>query len=224
MISGIRAVGFDLDGTFLKTHVDYKKLNCVDAIIMKKYGIMPSLIGCKDQMRIPRYMIRNWLKINGRINEFDTINREIDDTCTLVEKEYIDEATPFPRSIECIDVLKSKGLKVGILTRGGHDYAYSVLSRFGIFDHIDAVVGRDYSGYDNAKPSPIAMVEFAGELGVMPYEMLYVGDNITDYLSAKYAGAKFIGVLSGSCTFEDWKKQDPNIVTMHYAGDIMDLV
>ena len=219
-----RAVGFDLDGTFLRTHVDYAKLNDVDKVIMEKHGVPFSLVGFEAQTKRPRYPLRNWLEANGRGDEYPMINKEIDDTCTMVETEYVDEATPFPGSIECLDIIRSKGLKVGILTRGSHDYAVAALGNCGVADRFDAIVGRDYSHYDNAKPSPVAMRDFAHELGVSPEEILYVGDNRTDYYSARDAGATFVGVLSGTCRKEDWLEEDPDMAIIQYAGDVVDLI
>lgn len=219
-----KAVGFDLDGTFLRTHVDYAKLNDVDKVIMEKHGIPFSLIGFDTQTKRPRYPLGNWLEANGRGDEYPLINKEIDDACTEVETEYVHEAQPFPGSEECIDIIRSKGLKVGILTRGSHEYALRALGNCGMADRFDTIVGRDYSHYDNAKPSPIAMRDFARELDVRPEEILYLGDNLTDYYSARDAGATFVGVLSGSCTREDWLREDPDMVIVQYAGDVVDLI
>ena len=223
MMPGIKAVGFDLDGTFLKTHVDYSKLDRVDRDICERHGIPFDELVFPGIKR-PRFPIREWLEAHGRGDEFPGINKEMDDLCTLIEKEFVHEAEPFPGSAECIDRIRSKGLKVGILTRGSREYADAALGNCGLAESFDAIVGRDYSDYDNAKPSPIAMREFAKELGVDPGEILYLGDNIADYISARDAGASFIGVLSGSADEKDWKGQDPEMVVLHYAGDVADLL
>ena len=39
MIEGIKAVGFDLDGTFMKTHVDYSRLSVADKVVLESHGI-----------------------------------------------------------------------------------------------------------------------------------------------------------------------------------------
>ena len=72
--------------------------------------------------------------------------------------------------------------------------------------------------------SPVAMVEFARLLGVEPSEILYVGDNQTDWMSAHGAGASFVGVLSGHCTEDDWHSIDPDIPVIEYAGDVVGLL
>ena len=129
---------------------------------------------------------------------------------------------PYPGSAECLPILKSRGLKVGILTRGSLEYATRALGP--LFDEFDIVMGRDHSEYDNAKPSPKAMEEFAAELGVRPEEIMYVGDNSTDWMSAHGAGASFVGVRTGSGSDGMWTSVDPDIPVIDYAGDVVTLL
>lgn len=218
----IRAVGFDMDGTFMRTHVDYAKLNDCDRRVLERHGIPFDEIDFGDSPKRPRYPIRKWLEGHGRGDEFPAIDREIDELCTMCECEFVDEAVPFPGSAECLRELKSRGLKVGILTRGSLEYARRALGP--LFDEFDAVMGRDHSGYDNAKPSPVAMREFAELLGVDPCEILYVGDNVTDWQSAKGAGTPFVGVTTGSGSSELWAGCDPRIPVVRYAGDVVSLL
>ena len=223
MFEGIKAVGFDLDGTYLNTHVDYGRIDRADRDACIRHGIPFDELKFTTIKRL-RAPIRGWLEENGRADEFDSISREIDEELTATELQFIDEARPFPGSIECVDVLKSKGLKLGLLTRGSHEYGIKALELAGVCDRFDTVVGRDYKDYDDAKPSPKAMFYFADELGVEPSEILYLGDNKTDYYSARDAGAIFVGVLSGSMSKEAWLKEDPDMVTVQYAGDIAGLL
>ena len=85
-------------------------------------------------------------------------------------------------------------------------------------------MGRDHSSYDNAKPSPKAMVEFAEELGVEPREIVYVGDSVSDYISAHGAGATFVAVTSGKVDETMWMKVDPNLTVLTYAGQAIELL
>lgn len=221
----IKAVGFDLDGTLFETHVDYDSLNDCDRTILEKHDIQFSdVFGDNPERKRLRDPIRKWLEDHGRSDEFDTIYKEIDELSLYYEEQFVSEAKEYPRSIECIRYLRSRGLKVGLLTRGGYHYAETVLKRFGVFDEMDAIIGRDHTYYDNAKPSPIAMREFADALGVGTEEILYLGDNMTDYLSAHDAGSTFIGVLSGAGSKEMWSTVSPRIDTVEHAGDVMDII
>lgn len=211
-----------MDGTFLRTHVDYDRLNNVDREVLARHGVPFDEIDFEGRAKRLRTPIRRWLEANGRGSEWEGINSEIDDLATECECEFVDEAEPFPGSREAIGGIRVKGLKVGILTRGSLQYAKRALGP--AFDDFDAVMGRDYSFYDDAKPSPVAMVQFASLLGVDPSEILYVGDNISDWQSAVGAGAVFVGVLTGSCTEAEWLDADPDMIVVDRAGDVVELL
>ncbi len=221
-MDGIRAVGFDLDGTFMKTRVDYSKLDTADRRVCLEHGIPFDDIDFGDSPKRPRAPIRAWLEANGRGDEFQSVSDDIDRAFTECECEFVHEAVPFPGSAECIPLLKSKGLKVGLLTRGSLEYATRALGP--LSGEFDFVMGRDHSDYDNAKPSPKAMEEFAEELGVRPDEILYVGDNSTDWMSAHGAGARFVGVRTGSGSDAMWSSIDPSIPVIDHAGDVVYLL
>lgn len=222
VMDGIKAVGFDLDGTFMKTRVDYVKLNDADRQVCLSFGIPFDDIDFGDSPKRPRAPIRRWLEEHGRGEEYDKVSNAIDRAFTDCECEFVSEAEPFPGSAECLPVIKSKGLKVGILTRGSQEYAMRALGP--LFSEFDVVMGRDHSDYDNAKPSPRAMEEFAEELGVKPSEILYVGDNTTDWFSAHDAGAVFVGVRTGSGSDQIWHDADPSIPVIDHAGDVISLL
>lgn len=221
----IKAVGFDLDGTFISTHVDYDALYDADRVVLDRMGLpFSEIFGDEPPVKRLRAPIRQWMESNGLGDRFPDVDSAIDDRCTAVEVANIDLSEPYPGTVGCIESLKARGLKVGLLTRGGHEYAERLLSRFDLYDGMDAVMGRDHTCYDDAKPSPKAMVDFAAMLGVLPEEVLYLGDNISDYRSAVDAGASFIGVLSGAMDEAAWRAVDPDIEVLPYAGDVVDVI
>ena len=57
-----------------------------------------------------------------------------------------------------------------------------------------------------------------------PDEILYVGDNTTDWMSAHGAGARFVGVRTGSGSDELWNRVDPSVAVIDYAGDVVHLL
>lgn len=223
MMDGVKAVGFDLDGTFLKTHVDYVKLGEADKKVLKAHGVPFDEVYREAFIKRPRWPIKDWLAAHGRADEFLAISEDIDKAFTEVEIEFVDEAVPYPGSKECLAELRFMGLKTGLLTRGSLRYANLALGHTGTRDGFDVVMGRDHSFYDNAKPSPVAMKEFAELLEVDPSEILYIGDNITDYMSAHGAGARFAGVLTGSGSEKMWKDADPSMIVLEKAGDCVEL-
>jgi phosphoglycolate phosphatase-like HAD superfamily hydrolase len=222
---GIKAIGFDLDGTLIKTHVDYDALRVADIEVFKAHGIpYEEIYGAMDHTERLRKPLKAWLEANDEGDRFQDISDEIDALYTSIEMKYVDEATPFPGSRECIEKIHANGMKVGVLTRGSLGYARTVLEQCDMLDCMDAVMGRDNTGYDDAKPSPKAMYDFASMLGVEPEEILYIGDNPADFHCARDAGSMFIGVLSGTADSELWEKESPGMMTLDYAGSIMDIL
>mgnify|MGYP000944181571 CR=1 FL=1 len=201
----IKAVGFDMDGTFMNTRVDYPRLHNVVADVMKEENIPMGEHNWKQDERLTKVPIYGWIYDAGRWDDVEDIIKKINDRSTEIEKQYYLDASPFPLAVETMDALKHAGYKVGILTRGGRDYAESVLAIWSIYERFDAVVCRDDYPYCDAKPSPIGMRNLAKELGVKPEEILYLGDNLGDWYTARDSGAAFVGVLSGNCTLKDWK-------------------
>ena len=200
----IKAVGFDMDGTFMNTRVDYPRLSRVIPDVMEEEGIPMTARSGTDtrNMGIPF----RWVYDAGRWDEIDIILKKIGDRRTEIEKEYYKDSSPFPLAVETMLALKHKGYKVGILTRGGREYAEAVLNLWNVYDSFDAVVCRDDFAFEDEKPSPMAMKHLADGLGVKPEEIVYLGDNLSDWHTARDSGAEFIGVLSGSCSYDDWKE------------------
>lgn len=221
--SHIRAVGFDMDGTFMNTRVDYPRLRNVISDIMKEEDISiddPAWSRNHLMMNVP---IHEWIYKAGRWDEADRILQRINDRTTAIEKMYYKESSPFPLAVETVDALKNKGYKVGILTKGGRDYAESVLGLWDLYDCFDSVVCRDDHAFEDAKPSPKSMEHFAKGLGVSTEEILYVGDNIIDWYAARDSGASFTGVLTGGCTSEDWDNAGVKDV-IGSVGELLDRI
>jgi len=220
----IRAVGFDMDGTFMDTHVDYKRLadTICDALI--EVGIPEDAI---DRSRGSKTEIDcgvQWLRKNGRANRIPDMIRRVGNAATGVELENAGSAKPFPGSLELLDRLNAMGYKTGILTRGGHDYATRVLRDAGVLDRFDTVVARDDYPEEQAKPSPKSIYNLGNLMGVVPREILYLGDSSIDWMAAHGAGARFIGVLSGGSTYSDWMALDKNIETVDSVRSLLDML
>lgn len=221
--SHIRAVGFDMDGTFMNTRVDYSRLRNVLSDIMKEEGISVDDPAWNHDHLMINVPIHEWIYKAGRWGEVDQIIQKINDRTTAIEKIYYKDSTPFPLAVETMDALKNKGYKVGILTRGGRDYAESVLNLWNLYDRFDSVVCRDDYAFEDAKPSPRSMEHFAKELGVSTKEILYLGDNVSDWHAARDSGASFTGVLTGGCTSKDWDNAGVKDV-IKSVGELLDRI
>jgi Predicted phosphatases len=219
-----KAVAFDMDGTFMDTTVDYVKLLNVVFDEMITSGVPESAIirsgGALSELKSGL----EWLSKNGRQKDVDVIFGRISDRTTKIEMENADTSKPFDGAIEVLDLLKNKGYKTGILTRGGRSYAEYVLKRSNVWHMFDAVIARDDFPESEAKPSPMAMVNLGNAMGLKAEEILFLGDHQTDWLTARDSGAGFYGVLSGGFSMTDWKKTGNNIAVLNTVKDLLEII
>ena len=97
---------------------------------------------------------------------------------------------PFPYVIEMLKAFKEHGIKYGLITskaRGATDYALKLTHLDELFDF---VVCSDE--VKNVKPDPEGVLLAMKHFDVLnKNEVLFIGDNMFDYLTSKNAGVKF---------------------------------
>jgi len=219
-----KAVAFDMDGTFMRTKIDFIKLANVVFDELIEMGVPESAIVRMNGIKGELESGIDWLIENGREKEAHSMFRRVSNRSTTVEMEYADQSRPFDGAAEVVTALRKKGYKTGILTRGGHAYAEFILKKSKVLQLFDAVVARDDFPDDEAKPSPMAIVNLGNLLGVRPEEILFIGDHKIDWLSARDSGAGFYGVLTGGYRLEDWKAIDPNIPLIGGVASLLEMI
>ena len=219
-----KAVGFDMDGTFMKTKIDFIKLANVVFDELITIGVPAHAIDRTKGARGELESGADWLIQNGREKEAHSLFRRISNRSTMVEMEYADISRPFDGAVEVVLALRKRGYKTGILTRGGHEYAECILRKSKVLDLFDVIVARDDFPDNEAKPSPKAMTNLGDLLGVKPEEILYLGDHEIDWLTARDSGAGFYGVLTGGFRREDWNAADPDIEVLDGVASLLKII
>jgi len=214
------AIGFDMDGTLLRTDVNYSKLSKAVYDKMVSAGVPECLLSLKESSLFNMDSGVSYLINNNRAGDVDKLIEDIRRDVDAVEIENVSTAKQFEGGERMIRYLKNKGYKIGVLTRGGRKYATKALTVAGVIDQLDALVCRDDHHESEAKPSPAAMGYLAAELGVRPSDILYLGDHRMDYFCARDSGAGFIGVLT-RYDKKDWEAVDPDI---NVIGTVADLI
>jgi len=90
--------------------------------------------------------------------------------------------------------LKGKGLKIGVVTNANKILSQAALKEFG-FQH-DLLVTEEECGAE--KPDPKPYVYAAEKLGFKTSDCIVVEDTLAGVQAGKSAGARVIGVLTGS--------------------------
>jgi len=94
---------------------------------------------------------------------------------------------PFPGALELLDALRSRGLKLGLITNGFSETHYEKLELLGLQSAFDAVLCADEVGM--VKPDPKIFLHACELLGTVPSRAAMVGDRyFRDITGAREAG------------------------------------
>ena len=201
--SDVRAVVFDMDGTVMDTNVDYVALARVTEDEIVSIGVPADVIARDKAVQTTDNCMR-WI-LENKPDAIRGIDKRIGDRATAVEMQNYRSARPIPGMKDLMGELRSKGYRIGILTRGGRQYMEAVFGVTGTADLFDATVARDDYHHEDAKPSPKSIEHIAGRLGVDPSSVLFVGDSEVDYLTAVNSKIPFIAVCTGNLDSKAWK-------------------
>ncbi|SFK48307.1 HAD family hydrolase [Shimia haliotis] len=91
--------------------------------------------------------------------------------------------------------LRTKGLKLGVMTNDSEYSAQAQLQGVGVSGLFDFIAGFD-SGY-GAKPDPDPLLAFADQQGLAPERVVMVGDSTHDLIAGRRAGMQTVAVLTG---------------------------
>lgn len=192
----LKAVIFDLDDTLVLSTVDFAKFKhlVIERIVRqgedgKLYSPNETIVAILD--RYEQRMLAQGVpenEIRARLAELDRIMDE-------VELERVSETEAIEGAANLLQLLRAKGIKVGILTRGCHEYAEEALSRTGLLSFVDKLECRNSE--TKAKPDPQAYLNLVRSLGIRVEETIFIGDHPIDARCAENAGVIFIAVESG---------------------------
>ena len=99
----------------------------------------------------------------------------------------------YPGVKDVINTLKNKSLVVAIASDAPKTYISKALNYHGI--QVDYIVA--YHDVKNHKPAPDCLQSVLNKFNLLKEEVVYVGDNEADYITANSADISFYGVKWG---------------------------
>ncbi len=219
----LRAVAFDLDGTLIRTSVDFRKMKRGIIRLFGSFGLDQSLFTVSDLTYVTIRRGLDLLASQGIPDaQIAEITSDITRIMNRVELESVSRVEPMPQVSETLFELRERGMKIGVITRGCRAYTMAALDKIGISDMVDGILARD--DVDMPKPHPSHLIGLAKKLGVDPCELVLVGDHRTDYLCAKAAQVVFVGLHSESSDLEALTKGDPRAEIVGNLDDLPELL
>jgi len=188
---------FDLDGTLIISTIDFMKFRTKLMEFMNQKGANMDSYDIRELTVTMISKFEKEMRNKGASEEaVESYLDEIDVFLNEIELENIRMTRAAPGAEELLRVLRDRGVKIGILTRGSPEYSERALKISGLRKYIDEIVARDRSSGIAPKPNKESAIELARKLGVGLEEAVMVGDYSIDFICATDSGIRFYGISS----------------------------
>ena len=184
-LDGVRAVLFDLDGTFADTAPDLGR--AVNRMLEER-SLAPLPI---DAYRAHASAgARGLLKVGFGVSPEDEDYRDLRERfLALYEENLCVDTRVFDGIPQLLGAIESRALRWGIVTNKALRYTDPLLRKLGFGGRAACVVSGDSTPH--IKPHPAPLLRAAELLSLDPARCLYVGDDIRDIQAARAAGMFF---------------------------------
>jgi phosphoglycolate phosphatase len=203
----IEAAVFDYDGTLVHLNIDFGVMRRDVEEVLNEHGIAP-----EDLKEF--YILEMIDEARGRISKEScsrgsAFYRKCHEVVIQHELAATKEGEILPGVVQMLELLKKRGVKVGVITRNC-DKAVKM-----VFPHIerlcDVYIPRDR--ISRVKPNPEHLFLALEKLGVEnAVRCLMVGDHILDVEGGKRMGMKTAGVLTGKTTRQQFIEAGADLV------------
>jgi 2-phosphoglycolate phosphatase len=198
----IKAVLFDLDGTFADTAPDL-------AAALNHTRATRHLPPLSIELLRPQasHGSRGLLKVGFDIEpEHPDYDKLRDTFLDYYAKNICVQTQLFGDTAELISTLEQRGIKWGIVTNKPHCFTIPLMQALGYAERAACLISGDTCAH--SKPHPEPMLKACEIIGVSPAQCLYLGDDLRDMQAANAVGMRGIianyGYVSADASVENW--------------------
>ncbi|MBP2168635.1 phosphoglycolate phosphatase [Erwinia toletana] len=191
----IRALAFDLDGTLVDSAPGLASAldQALQAMQLPAAGVerISTWIGNGADIMVERAL--SWAL--GQPPHEDQAR----DARVLFDKFYAQTvesgSTLFPHVASTLVALSARNIPLAVVTNKPTPFVAPLLQSLGIAQHFSLIIGGDDVVVKKPHPAPLFLV--LGTFGLLPQELLFVGDSRNDILAAQAAGCPCVGMTFG---------------------------
>ncbi|WP_409240662.1 phosphoglycolate phosphatase [Mergibacter septicus] len=189
-----KVIGFDLDGTLVNSLPDLA-LSVNSALA--EFNLPPA-----DESLVLTWigngadiLIERAIEWTGQVFDQTTKDQIKESFNHYYAQNLCNVSRLYPQVKETLTILKQQGYTLAVVTNKPTRHVQPVLSAFGI-DHLfsETLGGQSLPAI---KPHPAPLYYLCGKFGILPQELLFVGDSKNDILAAKAAGCPVVGLTYG---------------------------
>tara|TARA_B100000686_G_scaffold176988_1_gene183956 strand:+ start:647 stop:1375 length:729 start_codon:yes stop_codon:yes gene_type:complete len=183
----VKVIMIDLDGTLLDTAGD---LAISANIMLRKLGAVELPLAT-----VQSYIGKGIMNLVRRCLAHSLNNKPEPELLTQAIKIYEQEYTknlcittrPYPKVIDGLTAFKKAGFKLACITNKSEVFTIPLLRDTKLLNYFDIVLSGD--SLPKKKPDPMPLYHACDFFGILPAEMLLIGDSMTDTKAARAAGS-----------------------------------
>jgi phosphoglycolate phosphatase len=198
----IKAVLFDLDGTFADTAPDLAAaLNHVRSL----HDLPPlPLETTRPQASHGSIgLLGLGFGIGPDAPEFNALREAF---LAHYTAHICDLTTLFPGMAQLVDTLEQRGFSWGIVTNKPHRFTVPLMQALGYAERAACMISGDTCA--RAKPHPDPLLKASEIMGIAPANCIYLGDDLRDMEAGQAAGMRCIiagyGYIDGRADLDSW--------------------
>lgn len=209
MISNLKHICFDLDGTLVDSH---KTIFNATVKSLADLDIRNDLNESTFRDKIGMHFVDIFEDMNIPVTDFEEFIQVYKKNYFL----YINDSLLYPNTAETLQLLSKNGYRISLLTTKAQDQADKILVHFNIASNFDFIMGRR-NGIAH-KPSAEPLLIVCNEIGAAPGETLMVGDTEMDIQCGQNANTKTCAIIHGYRTEESIQKHRPDFIVKDLNG------
>jgi HAD superfamily hydrolase (TIGR01509 family) len=213
----VQGVIFDVDGTLADSLEHYYAFACE---LVERAGAPPvsrervfGLMGSGDPDLLRKLFPADSPDLQATLAR---VTREVFGSWM---RRMAEETEPHAGCVDLLHSLHASGYRLGIATSSGR--ALPFLDRWGVRHVFRSIVGRE--DVRQRKPHPESILRCIAGLDVPASAAVYVGDSPIDIEAGRAAGARTVGVLTGTSSREVLAAVEPDYI-LGSAADLLEVL
>lgn len=214
MLEQVKAVIFDLDGTLVDSMWMWKS---IDIEYLGRFGIeLPAdLQSCIEGMSFSETACY----FKERFHLEDDIDQIKADWNQMAWDKYANEVPLKAGVAEYLELLRKKGIKMGIATSNSRELVELVTKKHQIHSYFQSI--RTSCEVSKGKPAPDIYLQVAKDLGVEPKECLVFEDVLQGIMAGKNANMKVVAVKDAYSEEQTERKRE---LSDYYINSYVELL